>query len=313
MLKKEYSMNLYKNPIIIFNPKSGGGRSKKRFEKCYKVLKNANLFKKIDVFEANDKNGTINQVIELHNNKKNDLIITLGGDGSISTVCNGLMKVDFNERLPILPIPSGSGNSFLRDFHVKNIYDSLEKFLKNNFTYADVLLVESINNNFSWYCINILGMGFISNIAQYGEEKFNSFGSFKYILGTIFALKLFKKYSVKMIFDNGKEFISDKVYFISLSNSKFTGGRIMLAPEAKYNDGLMDVIILYDLSRFQYLKGFVKAFSGKHTHDKGCMYFKTKEIKILAKPNFLLMPDGELEGSSPVKVKVIPGQIKFVI
>jgi diacylglycerol kinase (ATP) len=306
-------MNLYKNPIIIFNPKSGGGRSKKRFEKCYKVLKKSNLFNKIDVFEANDKNTTINKVYEINKDKKNDLFITLGGDGSISTVCNGLMKMDFNERLPILPIPSGSGNSLLRDFDVKNIYDSLERFKKNNFTYVDVLLAESIENNFKWYCINILGLGFIANIAQYGEEKFNSFGSIKYILATIFALKLFTKYDAKIISDNNNKFESDAVHFISLSNSKYTGGKIMIAPEAKYNDGLMDVIVLHDLSRYRYMKGFAKVFSGKHIHEKGCLYFKTKEIKIWATPNFLLMPDGELEGNSPVKVKVLPGQIKFVL
>ena len=63
-------MNLYKNPIIIFNPLSGGGKSKKKFEKCYKILKKSGLFDNIDIFEANNKNETINKVIELHKEKK---------------------------------------------------------------------------------------------------------------------------------------------------------------------------------------------------------------------------------------------------
>ena len=190
------------------------------------------------------------------------------------------MKIDFDKRLPILPVPSGSGNSLLLDFNIRNIHQALNNFKKNQFKYADIIYVESINEGFKWYCINILGLGFISNIAKYGTEKFNKCGSFKYILSTFFVLKEFKKYDVKIAFNKNKEFLSNSVYFISLSNSKYTGGRIMIAPEAKFDDGLIDVVILYNINRFQYLVGFLKTFSGKHINEKGCMYFKAKEIEI---------------------------------
>lgn len=305
--------NYFKYPIIIYNPKSGGGKSKEKFDKYYKLLKKQNFFNRIDIFESNSKQETINKIIKIHNDNY-DLIISIGGDGSISTICNGLMKIDIAKRLPLFPIPSGSGNSLLLDFNIHSINDSINNFKKNNTKFIDVLLLEEINGNFKWYCINVIGLGFVSNIAKYGSEKFNKFGTLKYLLGTFLALKEFKPYSTKIIYNNSKkEFKSDNVYFITLSNTKYTGGKVMIAPKAKNNDGLMDVVILHDINRFDFLNGYKNSLKGKHINNKGCFYFKTSNIEIYSNPNFFIMPDGELEGVSPIKVKVIPKQIKLVI
>ena len=223
------------------------------------------------------------------------------------------MKIDINKRLPLFPLPGGSGNSFLRDFNISSIKDAIKNYKCNIPKLIDLLLVENKNKTLKWYCINVIGLGFISNIAKYGEEKFNNFGAFKYILATLFALKEFKPYKTKISYDINKQFNSSNVYFISLSNSKFTGGNIMIAPEAKYDDGLIDVIILSDINRLNFLNGFRKVFKGKHINDKGCYYFKAKDIEIHSTPHYNLMPDGDLEGLSPIKVKVIPKQIKIVI
>ncbi len=305
--------NNYKYPIIIYNPKSGGGKSKKLFNKYYKLLKEQNFFNKIDVFESYSKQETINKIVEIHN-YIHDLIISIGGDGSISTICNGLMKIDKTKRLPLFPLPGGSGNSLILDFNVYSVKDSIRNFKKNITKLIDVLLLEEINGNFKWYCANVIGLGFVSNIAKYGIEKFNKFGAFKYILGTFHALKEFKPYSTRIIYNNGKKiFNSNNAYFITLSNTKYTGGKVMIAPDAKNNDGLMDVVILHDINRLKFLMGYKNAFKGKHINNKGCFYFKTGDVEIHSKPKSFIMPDGELEGISPIKVKVIPKQIKLVI
>ena len=304
--------NNYKNPIIIFNPNSRGKKSKNILDKCKKIFLKEKFFENIDIFESSSKQHTIDAIIEIHNSNY-DLIISIGGDGSISTICNGLMKIEYKKRLPLFLIPGGSGNSFLRDFNIYSIKDAINNYKKNKSRMIDLLLVENIDKTFKWYCINVVGLGFISNIAKYGEEKFNNFGAFKYVLATLFALKEFKPYKTRITYDNNKEFNSENVYFISLSNSKFTGGKIMIAPDAKYDDGLMDVIILSDLNRLMFLNGFRKVFKGNHIHDKGCYYFKTKSIEIHSTPDYNLMPDGDLESNSPIKVDVVSKQIKLVL
>lgn len=305
----------YKRPLVVVNPNSAGGKTGKNYAQSLKILEESTLFEKIDVFKSLSKESTIEKVVEVHNGGNDyDMLISLGGDGSISTICNGLMNVDLKKRLPILPLPSGTGNSLLLDFHVKNIYDALNNFKKNEIKLLDVLLMEEINGNFKWHCINLIGLGFISDVVLHTVNKFNSFGAIKYMLGTFCALKEFKPYKTKILYNGKKEvFETDKAYFITVSNSKYSGGNIKVAPDALYDDGLLDIMILHDLGRLKYLRGFMRAFSGKHVHEKECKYFKAKDVEVYLEPGSLLMPDGELEGTSPINVKVLPREIKILL
>ena len=259
--------------------------------------------------------NTIKKIEEIYRDHlKNDLIICIGGDGSISTICNGLMKIPQKKRLPIFPLPSGSGNSLLRDFNILTIDDAITNYMKAEFKMLDILHLEEVNGKFSWYCINVIGMGFVSDVVTYVVNEGKKFGAFSYMLGIVLALGKFKPYKTVIKYNNGEDkFQSDRVFFMTFSNTKYTGGKIMVAPDAKYDDGLMDVIVLHDINRFQFLKGFRKTFKGKHINAKGCKYFQTNNLEISSDPNFILMPDGELDGISPVKVSVIPKQIKFIV
>jgi YegS/Rv2252/BmrU family lipid kinase len=306
-------INKYENPIIIINAAAKAGRSKKVFEKYYKILLKENFFKKIDIFESKSKEDTINLVKKLHIKSKNDLIISIGGDGSISTIVNGLMDVPIKNRLPIFPLPTGSGNSIVRDYGITNINHSIEKYKTQKPKDYDVMFMECIKEKFKWYCLNVIGMGFISDVAEYVVKKSKKLGAFSYPVGTVLALKEFKPYKTTIKYDSKKVFKSDKVFFIAFSNTKYSGGPIMVAPEAKHDDGLIDVTILYELNRLQFLNGFRKTFNGGHIRDKGCLYFKVKNAVVHADPDFILMPDGELEGKSPVKISIIKKQIKLIV
>lgn len=305
----------YKNPAIIYNPNAAGGKARTMFNDYYEKLKESGLFKDIAVFASETKEDSIKAVDTICASKERDLIITVGGDGTISTVVNALMKLDKSKRLPIFPIPSGSGNSLLRDFNALTFDDAINNYKKaENTEKFDLLFVEEIEGNFKYYCINVLGMGFVSDIVV-SVLKFNKkFGALSYFIGVFSSLGKFKPYDTKIVYDGGtKEYKSKKVFFLTVSNTKRSGGGVIIAPEAHHNDGLMDVIVLHDISRFKFLKGFLKAFKGKHTKDKGCEYIKTNSLEIHASPKFYLMPDGELEGSSPVRVSIKRNEVELIV
>lgn len=305
--------NNYKNPIIIYHGKARGGKSSQKFQDFHDGLKSGLLFKEFSIFQSPSLQETENKIREIHEKNSHDLIISYGGDGTISSICNSLMTIDESQRLPLLPLPGGSGNSFIKDFSINNMEEALSRYRKGLCTKIDVMKVEELNSNFNCYCINVLGMGFISDIARYAVEHGKKYGSFSYVLGSILGLKNFKPYKTKITYNETESFESEKVYFLTISNSMFTGGNIKIAPEASYNDGLLDVIVLHDINRFDFIRGFVKAFKGTHTKQRGCKYIQTKELIIEATPSFSLMPDGDLAGSSPVKITNIPGQIRLAI
>lgn len=308
-------MNNYKKPLIIYNPAAAGGRANIIFEKYSKILKESELFENIDVYESFSKENTIMKIEEIHKeSKKYDILISIGGDGSISTVCNGLMNIPIEDRLPLLPLPAGSGNSLLRDFGIETIEDSIRNYKNNDPKILDALLVEEIKGDYKWYCFNVLGLGFISDIVDYVVGKGKKYGAFSYVLGIVFGLRKFRPYKTTIKYNDGKEeFQSNRIFFMTASNTKYSGGKIMIAPDAKYDDGLIDVLILHDINRLEFLNGFRKSFKGKHIGSKGCKYFKTNSLEIYSEPEYKLMPDGDLEGISPVKITVIPKQVKFIV
>ncbi len=306
--------NNFRKPVLINNFQAKGGRLNAIFDKYYGILKHENLFEKIDVFESKSREETIDFIAKIHSGKKYDLIISMGGDGSISTIVNGLMELPINKRLPLFPLPTGSGNSLLRDYNITTIDDSLEHYKTQKPKFYDVLLLESLKRKYKQYCINVIGLGFISDIADYVVGKGKIWGSLSYVFGTVLALKKFRPYDTTITFDNGKKkFHSERAFFITLSNTKYTGGPIMIAPDAKHDDGLIDITVLHDINRMQFLNGFRKTFNGKHIHDKGCLYLKAKSVVIYSKPDYIVMPDGDLEGKSPIKVTVKPKQIRLVV
>jgi diacylglycerol kinase (ATP) len=305
----------FEKPAIIYNPAAGGGKARKKFEKYNKIFNEEHFFRKMDVYETKNKDEAVSSVLQIHKENKNDLIISIGGDGTISTIINGLMKIDRDKRLPFLPLPSGSGDSLLRDFDITDVESALNNFKKcENYRYLDILFVEELNGKCKWYCINVLGMGFISDIANYAVKLGKKIGAFSYVAALFLALGEFKPYKTAIKYNGGKDrFDSDRVFFLTVSNSKYSGGAIKIAPNADVSDGLMDITILHDINRLSFLNGFRKTFKGNHIHDKGCLSFTTDSIEIESVPDFYLMPDGDIEGNSPVRITVVPKEIKLVV
>ncbi len=303
----------YSNPLLIYNPNAGGGRAKKRVEKIKDLLINQCGLYNLSIYETQSPKDAFQRVATMVSEKKIDLVISIGGDGTISEILNSLMTMPKEDRPVFMPIPGGSGNSLLRDFSILTAEDAIKKFQAGSTRFLDSLFVESPSSNFSWHCFNILGMGFISDIARYVVDNGKKLGAFSYILGLFLTLGNFRAYSVKIKGRNDEVlFESDKSYFLTVSNSKCSGGSIMIAPDAIVDDGLMDVCVLHDMNRAYFLKGFLKALKGKHTGMRGCKSFRAEYIEIESDPIFKLMPDGELEGLSPVKVTVLPSQIRII-
>ncbi|HBD96247.1 MAG: hypothetical protein A2015_10185 [Spirochaetes bacterium GWF1_31_7] len=302
----------YKKISVIYNKNASGGKAEIKFNQLKNIITQKVPDAEIEYYNSESIKDMENYIVDLCYNKKADLLIPLGGDGTISSISNVLMTIDFDKRIPILPIPGGTGNSFLVDQNITTIDDAFEKFDPNGYFLSDIIEVKTNKRHF--YCINIVGMGFISDVAEFAVKHKKSIGALSYILAVFTGLGKFKPYKTKITFSDHEQFNSDKVFFLTISNNKFTAAKFMVAPDADITDGLGDIIILHDINRFQFLKGFSKIFTGKHTHEKGCTYIKSSSLKIEADPLFYIMPDGDLlDDYSPVEINILKAQIKFAL
>ena len=101
--------------------------------------------------------------------------------------------------------------------------------------------------------------------------------------------------------------------FIIGCNTIHTGKGMKMAPLARLNDGLIDLIIVRKVSRLKLLKLFPKVFSGKHIGDPSVDYRQVKQFSIIPEEDNQLNLDGEVLGSTPVEVQVLPNEIELLL
>lgn len=298
--------------LIIYTPKVGNQKIKKRIPKINKLTEKISA-NPPTFYETKSVSDTHSFISEKLLSKAFDVILVAGGDGLVSSVCNALMQVPKEFRVPFLPLPLGSGNTFADDLNIKSIKDAVELIKKSSHS-SEFDLLKVTANEKTFYCVNVLGAGFITDSANMAEQSGKKLGAFSYILGVVKALKNMRGYKVKLLDRKGEIlFQTEKAVLISFNNNSKTGAAFKMAPNASINDGLADVIVLHDISRRELFSGFLKIFNGKHIFCRGCEYFQNDYIRVESEPELDLMPDGELYGTSPFELEAVKGELEVAL
>ena len=150
---------------------------------------------------------------------------------------------------------------------------------------------------------NIIGWGLVAQITALAE-RLRIFGGARYTIASI--LKIFSNLSAfaTLTYADNKE--SADFSFVLIMNTKHTGKGMMMAPYASLSDGLMDVLIVKKTSLLNLLFLFPSIYSGKHVHSKLLEYKQLSSITIAATDGNPLTIDGEVKGSAPLSVSVLP-------
>ena len=160
--------------------------------------------------------------------------------------------------------------------------------------------------------VNFAGIGFDAEVVRATGQRFKSLGSTtSYLTGLLTTLVLYKNRNVSVNVDGETE--DRKVCSILVSNGKYGGGRMLIAPHADPVDGLLDVIIIDDLSKPDLMWSLPRIYRGTHlTHPKVTLK-RAREIDIQPRQRMSLQADGELLGETPAHFYVLPAALNVVI
>ena len=231
-----------------------------------------------------------------------DGLIVIGGDGTMHEVVNGLLTRSDKAQLPIGLIPGGTGNSFMHDLDLVDPVKAAKAIINGNIQKIDVAEVKI--NEITKYAFNIIGWGLVTDIGN-NAEKWRWLGEARYTLLSVIEVMRYKPRTASLILDDKK--IIDDFTFVIGCNTMYTGKGMKMAPKAKLNDGLMDIVVVrHGPSRLKLLSMLPQVYDGSHIDSPLLEYYQVSEFSLIPKRDEILNIDGEVIGSTPIKVKMIP-------
>ena len=290
-----------KTTLFIINPISGPLRKP---DKIIQMIHNHWGDSGVQyTIKKTDHRGHAIELAKEASEKKIDLVVAVGGDGTINEIGRGLA----GSETALGVIPTGSGNGFARNFNIPLRVESAIRTLKNPlFKRIDV---GKINGH---YFFNVAGVGLDAEISAH-FDRFGMRGPIPYF---IFGIREFLRYKPKTITINlnNRQKIECKPILLSFANVPQYGNGAIIAPGAKPDDGLLDVCILHPISSIKVLTNINKLFDGTIDEMEEMQILQTPRVLIQREKEGYIHTDGDphLEAAE-ISVEVLAGNLIVAI
>jgi len=313
---------------LIYNPKSGAKKGEKRAKKAVQFLSKHEIA--VDLFPTQKRNHA-EELCQTLNVDKYDVICLLGGDGTLHEAINGYMRRtdDAKSRIPLAVLPGGTGNSFVLELQGIVDFDSaLQRIVRGITVPIDLAEVFFPTAEDKIYLFNSLHWGMASKVNVKAEQLRWMGKAIRYTTAALLEIVQGEMTSaiVEIIDKDGKRIRMKKnQYSFCIANNICTAAKGMkLAPDAKLNDGLIDLLLFRSDHMKDLAQVFRKFYDGTHTQLDFVDYFQVKSFLIipLEKENAdeeeqevleeILDIDGELKGIAPFKCTVLPRALRVI-
>ncbi len=237
---------------------------------------------------------------------KGDVVIAAGGDGMVG----GLAGVLCGSDAVLGILPAGRGNDFARQIGLPEEPGSLAELLLSAEPRA-VDAIEVTGGDGVAHIVMGSVYGGVDSVANVHINRLTRLpGSLAYYLGPLRAIASWKPVTYKITVDG--ESREERGYSVIAANSGYYGYGLHVAPDAEVDDGLLDIVILRDAPRRLFFKVMRELPHGTHVRRPEIEVLRGREVRVESDREIPFGGDGELLGSLPVTVKVLPGALKVI-
>jgi len=306
--------------LAIINPAAGGGRGRERVAGALDRLRNSGIaVETVETNAAGDATRLARQAYARGYRK----FIAVGGDGTSYEIVNGLFPDclnaagDASERTSSLAfLPLGTGNSFLRDFSDPKAADhGLEYAMRALETRSsrtcDVLRITHKQGQL--YYINLASVGFTADVAAMRARRFVGLGHAGYFLAIFVCLAQLKRRPFPLRVNGEGEFDSRPCLFLTFNNSKFTGGTMMIAPDAATDDGKIEYVRWGPIGRLGLIRNLHTLYDGTHTKHPLAERKAVRRVEFKLDGAVDVMIDGEVLTLEMQTIDVLPSALRVVV
>jgi YegS/Rv2252/BmrU family lipid kinase len=236
------------------------------------------------------------------------LVVAVGGDGTLNEVVNGLAGTGVEVAL----LPNGTGQDFGRTHGIPTKFeDAVRVAVDGDTRTVDAARVHyrpwAGGNATRWFA-NVGSVGMSAAVAQRANSMSKALGgrvTFFYALTRVFLEWENTEVTVKL--DDGER--RGRMHDVVVANGVWHGGGMMLAPDARPDDGLFDVVLIGDVNKVDFLTTAPKIYKGKHVTHPKVEIVRSATVAVDADEHLPIEVEGEQIGTTPATFEVVPGAL----
>jgi YegS/Rv2252/BmrU family lipid kinase len=276
--------------FAIVNPAAGGGRAGKLAGPALARLREKGL--RVDVI-ASTGPGHAAQLAREAYDQGYRRFLAVGGDGTAHEILNGVFVGRTSaERVALGFLPFGTGNSFLRDFTKDGSQASMQALLDGRTRSVDLLRLTHTTGEI--YSFNLLSVGFTADVAALTNRMFKPLGDLGYLLGVLVRVAQLRRRSFALRCDDEQEWDERRSLFLTFNNSKYTGGTMLIAPQADPTDGFIEFVRWGPIGRLGLLRNLPRLYDGSHIEHPLASRRAVRRVEFKTPAPVDIMIDGEV-------------------
>jgi len=289
---------------LIVNPTSGGGRGWRVLGQAAPLLRKAGVVPEVVMCTNGDEPGILARQAADAGHR---LIVAVGGDGQAAAVATGLVGTD----AVLAVLPAGSANDYARTLGMPrgNIAASVEAIARGRTARVDTIKVKVANRE--RHFLNVVGTGFDAAVAGRAERIPMFRGAGRYVLAIIAELPRFRAATITLDVDGATREL--RAMMVAIANGVSYGGGMRVAPSARLDSGQLEVCVVGEISKPEFLRAFPRVFRGTHVTHHAVTMLSGREIRLAADRPLRLIGDGEWFGELPAMVVVDPASLLVVV
>lgn len=244
-------------------------------------------------------------------------VVVAGGDGTVNEVASGLLAAGLGgyARLGILPV--GTGGDLARGLGIPHEIDAAVDMLAadahRRIDAGRIRYLDTGGKTVTSHFVNVASFGISGLVDQLVNSTTKRLGgTASFLIGTIKALARYRSREVTLRVD-GEVVHAGPLVVAAAANGRYFGGGMHVAPEARIDDGLFDVVVVGDVPKRRLLAKLPLLYAGTHLQDPICRFVRGRVIEAEASPGEVLLDvDGEALGSLPARIEMLPGALAVI-
>lgn len=304
-------------PLFIVNPIAGNGRAHGLAPRIQAWLDERGRTARL--LETRER-GHAERLASTAGDLGHDRVVVVGGDGTIQEVVNGLLTASraTGNGVPAMgAIPAGNGNDLVRNLALPlNPLAALAVALGGTTRDIDVAVASGDDGRRRHFAV-AGGVGFDARVAHvmYGHRFPWQRGRAGYFLSTFLELLRFRNQRLRLSLDtpDGERAVERTSILVAFANGPYYGGGMQICPGADPADGLIDVCIAGDLSRWEAIRLLPGIYRGAHVGHPKVEFVRARSVRFDGTDGTLVHLDGEPFGAIPLSVELLPAALSVAV